>query len=115
MRTARIAAALLGFPLAATLFAADRPHGLPVVFEPNLGQARPEVRFVGHAAGHTLLFAPRALTLAGSSGSFRLRIGGPADDEPVVTASEPLPGRSSYFGGVDPGCWLKDVPHYQRV
>ena len=96
-----------------------------VYFEPNAGQADPEVRFVGRAADYSMLVELHAMTLvstppAGSASSsqssdlIRFEFGGCEKDSDAF-ASGLLPGKSNYFIGNDPGKWHVGVTHYERL
>lgn len=95
-----------------------------VYFEPNVGQASPEVRFVGRASRYSLLLEPRAMTLVGAPPAvsksnnipdvMRFEFGG-CDKDSDPFASGRLPGKSNYFIGNDSNKWHADVPHYTRV
>lgn len=88
--------------------------GLPVVFEPNRGQAQPEVLFVGRGAGFVALFA-RLETRIGLGSSWVSLKALDAAEQPAVEGLMRLSGHSNYFWGPDPERWLRGVPHYQRL
>ncbi len=114
---------------------------IPTAFEPNLGQAPAEVRFVARSRGV-------ALTLDRGGARLALRRSAPLPDTPdarekalariqaitprhetarldIVLAGaagsarmealDPLPGKSHYLHGDDPGKWVTDVPHFARI
>jgi hypothetical protein len=92
----------------------------PLHFEPNVGQADSEVRFLARGQGYGLYLTPTEAVLSLHSGKqatadvLRLRLTG-ANRVPVVAGEEPLPGKSNYFIGSDPSKWRRGVPHYGRV
>jgi uncharacterized repeat protein (TIGR01451 family) len=98
--------------------------GLPLVFEPNQGQANPEVRFLASGAGYSLLLnesgAVLALQTAPKSGRpvgeqfVRMKLAG-ADPAAVISGTGPLPGKSNYFIGNDPRQWHSGVPQFAGV
>ena len=89
---------------------------VPLAFEPNLGQAAPEARFVAHAGTSTLLFAADEVVIAGREGSLRLRFADrPAGAPPRLVPEGELEGRSHYLIGRDPSAWRRNVPHYASL
>jgi hypothetical protein len=92
---------------------------LPLVFEPNQGQADERVRFLSRGPGYQLFLTETGavLSLAGSrqrsealkitlrSARVGSRIGG----------LDHLPGVSNYFIGRDRSKWRTGVPHYAKV
>ena len=118
---------------------ADKPPaGLPMSFEPNVGQANAEVRFLARANGFTMLLDSKGATmaLAAPSSTSSPPPKGVAYTQPSVlsrqssilslqlVAANPaaqlvgedaLPARSNYFIGSDPAQWHTNVPNYARV
>jgi hypothetical protein len=103
---------------------------LPLVFEPNAGQADAAARFVAHAPGGALAFAADGVTLAldaaaPAAGGERgpgvaappaqrlaaLRFVGAAPGA-QLQGEAPLPGRVSYLRGADAAHWQTDLPTY---
>ncbi len=78
----------------------------PLRFEPNVGQAGPEVRYIGRGAGYMLLLAGQEAVMVLPSGSstpaqVRMKLLGAAS----TSASHPenlLPSASHYYIGNDP-------------
>ena len=106
--------------------------GRQLVFEPNVGQAAPEVRYVAHGTGATFLFAPGEVTgLITVPGGAGLRTGAAAavPDPPAVlrvrfvasaregavSAEGTLPGVVNYLRGADPAAWRTDVATSRSV
>jgi hypothetical protein len=87
-------------------------------FEPNLGQARPGVDFVGRGAVDIAVSSSDiAILLKGANGK-ATRVGMRwANGNPKVkfVPRGILPGISGYFRGKDPSKWLSRVPHYTHV
>jgi hypothetical protein len=97
----------------------------PLRFEPNVGQAGPEVRYVARGTGYMLTLAGREAVMVLPSGSsspaekstsamIRMKLGGTAS----TSASQPenlLPSVSHYYIGDDPNKWHTNVPNYERV
>ncbi|MFB3779165.1 MAG: SBBP repeat-containing protein [Bryobacteraceae bacterium] len=116
---------LCGFLAVGALSASGVPAGasrafenLPAWFEPNLGQAGSEVRYLARGAGYTLTLeqAGAALSLIDGAQAARLRIdlaGGNA--APVVEALDRQPARTNYLVGGRPDRWRTGVPHFARV
>ncbi len=86
----------------------------PLAFEPNRGQADPQVEFIAHGAGYSL-------GLGGGTARLALR-----DDALGISLAHANPAarphgvdarstRVNYFLGNDPAHWLVDVPTYDRV
>ncbi len=111
---------------------------LPLVFEPNVGQADPRVQFLAPSRGVMLTSTGivLALTEPGESGAggqgrdgrrgmhlkdqqvrrtlvyMKFKGGNPGAQ---AVAREELPSKSHYFLGNDPQKWRPNVPHYGRV
>ena len=92
----------------------------PLGFEPNLGQAGPEVRFVAwepgfqaelHATSAVLVWRPKPTA---PPTRLHVRFAGGRTPRTVGVRDE-LPGRSHYFAGADPSRWRTDVPQYAAV
>jgi hypothetical protein len=123
-------------PAAASRIAFRRP---PVRFEPNLGQADSEVRFLARGSDATIFLTageavlrvvePATIPDRRSKGALgpdavepaarrtavvRLKPVG-ADPRARAVGLDPLPGVTNYFIGDDPARWRTDVPGYARV
>jgi hypothetical protein len=114
-------------------------RSLPLSFEPNQGQADPQVRFLARAGGFALLATATGAALClsrnllpaapfppfprfGSQSQRALDNGGTvwlelrgANPSPSLTGLDPLPGRSNYFIGNDPAKWHTNIPQYSRL
>ncbi|MFL6291189.1 MAG: hypothetical protein ACJ759_09865, partial [Thermoanaerobaculia bacterium] len=99
---------LLALPLRAAGFG-----DLPIVFEPNVGQTDPRVRFLSREAGSTLFLTGDEAVLALSGHVLRLRLEGAGPG--TSQALEPLPGVTNYYVGNDPAKWHTGVPQFGRV
>jgi hypothetical protein len=97
--------------------AAEAFGKLPLRFEPNRGQADPEVKFLARGSGYTLLLTPDAAVLRLRNGprraAVRWRLQGAL--APRIEAADPLPGAGNYFIGRDPARWRTNIPGYARV
>jgi hypothetical protein len=123
------------------LTAGERAHikqnfgALPVSFEPNLGQADPQVKFLSRRHGYTLFLTSSEAVMAFRAGSpgasakpgqkavppstasiavLRMQLVG-AKPEPELIGDGELPGKSNYFIGNDHSKWRSNVPHFSRV
>ena len=109
--------ALLGLavPLSAQ---SPTPQNLqtPIVFEPNLGQAAPSVRFLSRGNGRSLLLLDQeaVLTFADPALSVRMKLVGQNPGSPVEGIGLQR-GVTNYFHGNDPGKWNAGVPHFAKV
>ncbi len=115
--------------------------GLPLSFEANRGQAAPEVKFLAHGAGYSLLLAPAEAMMSmkvGTAESRSSREGSPQSASRRFESGDPqsvtvgmklvgarrdspiegidrLPGSVNYFLGDDPRQWRAGVPTYAKV
>jgi uncharacterized repeat protein (TIGR01451 family) len=102
---------------------------LPLIFEPNQGQADSRVKFVSHGGGYSLYLDSTGAVLAmrtaqpaspsqGRAGSsveaVRMTLVG-ANPTAVVAGSDRLPGISNYFIGNDPNKWHTGIPQFAGV
>jgi len=102
---------------------------LPLIFEPNQGQAEPNVKFLVQGAAYRLMLDATGATLemqtAGGSASGRnenfvhMKLVG-ANPAAATAGVGLLPGKSNYFIGNDPRKWHRDIPqfagvHYENV
>ena len=112
--------------------------GLPLVFEPNRGQANldpadPRAAFIARTSGYTLLLGTEGAIITVPSPdkakprskrnrpaqterfhSVQMRLAG-ANPNPTLTAADPLPGKSNYLLGNDPAKWRTGIPQFARV
>ena len=110
--------------------------GLPLMFEPNLGQANldaadPRVKFVARGSGYSLMLGSEGAILnlrsanqsqspakhaAGTARveSVRMKLAG-SNPNATLTGSNLLPGTSNYILGNDPAKWRQGVPQFARV
>ncbi len=90
---------------------------LPLIFEPNKGQVRPEFAFVGRAGANTvylnssgMTFRPRVREAAPVTMRF---LGG--NIAARVEGLEKQPGVSNYYRGSNPANWLTGISQYNKV
>lgn len=93
---------------------------LPLYFEPNQGQASPEVQFIGRTGGGLFFLTDRGFTIRlapttkdSSAAALRMQFigakGGSATPEAL------LPGVSNYLRGNRSEQWHTRIPHFSRV
>lgn len=100
---------------------------LPLHFEPNVGQASKDVKFLAHSAGYSLLLTPNEAVLHLSQAQnetqgesktnstvLRARLEG-ANLRATIAGQEKQKSYSNYFIGNDPRQWHSGVAHYSRV
>ncbi len=109
--------------------------GLPLIFEPNQGQANLDaadarVKFVTRGSGYSLFLGSEGAILSmvsrGDSKKtssreplarvdwVQMKLAGANVNAPV-TGDDRLPGKSNYFLGNDPAKWRRGVPQFARV
>ena len=102
---------------------------LPLSFEPNLGQANGDAKFLARGDGYSLFLTSNeaVLAMAGhstkstqpaaksahSTGVLRMELLG-SNPAPNFSAQDELPGKSNYFIG-DQKNWRSNVPNYGKV
>ena len=93
---------------------------IPLIFEPNQGQALPDVRFVSRAQGLTVLLKDDEVTLMASGDRHNqtpalvhMRLVGSAPSQAV--ASEKQESVSNYLMGTNPSNWRSGIPNFGRV
>ncbi len=97
---------------------------LPLIFEPNRGQADPSVRFLAHGMGYGLFLdsagailavpTPSAKHSASRVAALRMKLVDP-NPHAALTGTGELPGHSNYFIGNDPRQWHRNVPQFAGV
>jgi uncharacterized protein (TIGR03437 family) len=99
----------------------EKAYGqLPLVFEPNRGQADRRVRWLARGRGYGLFVTESEAVLAllegkgKPSSAVRMRLAGSRRWR-LSEGLEPTGGISNYFLGNDPKQWRTDIPHYRRV
>lgn len=108
------------------------PPGLPLTFQPNDGQAAPDVRYLGQAQGVSVLFTETGVTLDlsrapahGDASGGVTAASAPhtqvtlafrhASPRPQITGTGREPGTVNYFVGNNPARWHTSIPAYARV
>lgn len=109
---------------------ANPATSLPVVFEPNHGQAPTEVRFLSRGQGSLTLILDNEIVLLSSQAAqsadgaalgpqetdVPLRIRFTGSQAPAGAGGDKrTAGVSNYYRGRDPRNWQEGVPHFRRV
>ncbi len=87
---------------------------LPVPFEINKGQARPEYGYMLRGQGYTISLSATHVDWVSRESHVHAVLEGSsavASGEPEL----PLPGVVNYLRGRNPSAWLFDIPTYERV
>jgi uncharacterized repeat protein (TIGR01451 family) len=103
---------------------------LPLVFEPNQGQADPRAKFLSRGTGYSLFLDANTAVLAmqtappsSSSSSaaaqprqqfVRMKLVG-SNPAAALAGADPLPGKSNYMIGNDPQKWHTGIPQFGGV
>jgi uncharacterized repeat protein (TIGR01451 family) len=97
---------------------------LPLIFEPNQGQADPQAKFLAHGTGYNLFLDATVAVLgmqtahtspAGRTERFvAMKLVG-ANPAAVLAGTNPFPGKSNYLIGNDPQKWHTGVPQFAGV
>ncbi|HTC55758.1 MAG TPA: SBBP repeat-containing protein [Candidatus Sulfotelmatobacter sp.] len=97
---------------------------LPLIFEPNQGQADLRAKFLARGAGYSLFLGTTGAVLgmqtAHTSLSDRseqfveMKLVG-ANPAAALTGADPLPGKTNYIVGNNPQKWHSDVPQFAGV
>lgn len=86
----------------------------PLRFEPNVGQAAPDVRFVARGGGSTMLLSSHDSVFLQPGSAVRMNLFGAAN----LAGARPeglLPSVTNYYAGSDPKRWRAGVPNYARI
>ena len=87
--------------------------GLPLVFEPNVGQTEDSVRFVARGEGYTVFLTDTEAVVAAEGATVRMQMVGGAPASLVAEGEGAA--RINYLKGNDRARWRRDVPTYSRV
>jgi hypothetical protein len=102
----------------------SQPEHIPLVFEPNRGQANGDARFLSRGAAYTVLLgsAKTVLVLSPKTDvSDRAEQPQPSivtlellhsNKTAVVEGMDPLAGKSNYFIGKNSANWITGIPQY---
>ena len=106
---------------------------MPLMFEPNQGQANLDpadtrARFIAHGSGYTLFLGSEGAIVSvrsssihgdksskrGKLASFQMKLAG-ANPNATLTATDLLPVKSNYLLGNDPSKWRREIPQFAQV
>src|SRR4029077_2171442 len=109
---------------------------LPMGFEPNVGQANEQAKFLARGEGYTVFLSPGEAVLGLRNGAqtrvrdrarssfaplgrqpgdtLRIKLVG-ANPAPEFAAIDELPGKSNYLKGNQPANWHVGIPNYRKV
>lgn len=94
---------------------------LPLIFEPNQGQADLRVKFLARGAGYGLFLDSTGATLSLQTArsprqqtSVQMKLAG-ANPSAAIVGSDLLPGKSNYILGNDSQKWHSNIPQYAGV
>jgi Domain of unknown function DUF11/Beta-propeller repeat len=94
---------------------------LPLIFEPNRGQADSQVKFLARGAGYGLFLDATSAVLtmqtarsAPNQQYVRMKLVG-ANATAATAGTDPLPGKSNYILGNDPHRWHTGIPQFAGV
>jgi hypothetical protein len=92
--------------------------GLPLSFEPNMGQADSPYTFIFHSAGFGARFCSgqAEFSVPGSSlhrQAVTLKFVG--SDPTFISPEDPLPGKINYQRGPNPSKWIRNVPAFGSI
>ena len=100
---------------------------LPLSFEANRGQAKPEVKFLARGRGYGFLLTKKEAVLLFERGIKRTNGTKKTDvdalgftlvnsnSDSALSGSTPLPGTTNYFLGNDQSKWRTNVPSFSQV
>ena len=87
---------------------------VPFSFEPNVGQATADVRYLGRGNSYAVYMACGETLLYGQSSPMRIKLEG-ADPSCRITGEVQQASTSNYFVGSDPRKWHAAIPNFARV
>ena len=103
---------------------ADSFGKIPLHFEPNVGQAAEQVKFVSRGSGYSLMLTANSAVLVLKKSitgdqkpktNFLKMNFADANPSPEIRAEIELEGRTNYFTGSDSRDWKTDIVNYERV
>src|SRR5690242_3681860 len=94
---------------------AESWRGIPLGFEPNTGQAAPDVRYLARTGNFVLYLTGGGNLLAARDQSpLRTRFSGAALSAPI-RGEKPQASVTNYFVGNEPLKWRVGLPNYEQV
>ncbi len=108
-----------GLPLSAAPQHDQRNDSMPLVFEPNRGQAPDRYQFLARRSGVETRYSTNGMdivvpSLDPASSHVHLRWAG-ANPHAVISGEEALPGHSNYILGSDESRWVRGVPQFGGI
>lgn len=102
--------------VAATAMAAPaiKWTNVPLSFEPNVGQASSEVRYLAKGSSYTLFLSSGETVVTRNGSLLRTRLTG-VSPSARVAGEVPQHSTTNYFIGKDPAQWRTSVPNFARV
>jgi hypothetical protein len=88
--------------------------GVPLNFEPNVGQATSDAQFLARGPAYSVSLSPQGATLAGTGTALLLRVMG-SQQGVTPAAEQPLKGVVNYYKGNDPKRWFTGIKTYGKV
>jgi len=100
----------------------------PLAFEPNRGQADPQVKFISRGRGRALYLTAQGAVLALTPAEADVKASAAASKSAAVAMSlvgsnahaplkglDPMTAKTNYFLGSSPDRWRREIPNYSRV
>lgn len=87
---------------------------VPLSFEPNMGQAAGDVRYLAHYKSYVLYMTCGETLLYGKGAPLRTKLEG-ADRSCRISGEAPQVSTSNYFVGRDPEKWHTAIPNFAKV
>jgi len=113
-------------PIAANPPSSAETYGaIPLHFQPNVGQAAEQIKFLSRGKGYTLLLAPDGAVLELQNQTkikdeqpkterLKMKIVG-ANTDTKITSEGELEGKSNYIVGNNPKGWKTDIANFSRI
>lgn len=102
------------------LAVAQAVQGLPLMFEENVGQADPSVKYLARGSGYAMLLREHDLLLnlrayAAPAAPAQVRLTFEGAGRPTIRGGLPLTSHANYLVGADRGRWHTHVAQYREV
>jgi Beta-propeller repeat len=89
-----------------------QPLSVPLRFEPNIGQASADVKYITRGSAYTALLDETGLTIGASTHPIRMRFAGAS--KPVIQPAGEMNAQSNYYIG-EPNQWRTGIRNFQRL
>ncbi|HMC31248.1 MAG TPA: SBBP repeat-containing protein, partial [Candidatus Angelobacter sp.] len=91
-------------------------NSVPLAFEPNVGQAEAQTRFIIHRPDISAGFASDAITLRlPQKGAAAAHMGISFGRSAQIIGEQELPGKTNYFRGNNPAAWRTGIATFGRI